>query len=121
MLRMFLWALAVALGCLGLYAFIFARPQNIILEDDLSCSITSSGEKYASYLLRKYGQDKDFRKVHFQLYRHGFYLRDFKQNKYIYVSNGDGSVCFLRRFTVDSLLLVATLDSEGKLENLRSN
>jgi hypothetical protein len=95
-----------------------ARPQNIVLEDDLTCEITRSSSTYADYILRKYGNERDHARVHYYLYRHGYYLRNFEKNTYVYISTGDGSVCPFRRFAVDTSEIIATTDSKGKLLTL---
>lgn len=97
---------------------LFSRPQNITLEDDLTCEITRNPELLSSYILKNYGSDRSFSNINYYLYRHGYYLRNFTENKYIYISSGDGNVCWLRRFDVDTGKIVLWTNGNSKVTTI---
>lgn len=99
------------------YLFVW-RPANIKIEDDLTCRTAASSRDLANYTINKYGDDLDFNEINEILYSHGYYLRNFSDSGYIYISHGDGSPCWTRKFAIDTGMIRLTLDKNMKMDTL---
>lgn len=92
-----------------------STPGNIQLEADLTCATTKSSNTMAQYIMSHYGKDKSLSNINYYLYRHGYYIRNIYERKYIYISNNEGSKCLLGIMSVDTNKIVATIDENGKV------
>jgi hypothetical protein len=111
MRKYLLGALLILILMCNAFFIIMNRPSHILLEEELTCAITNNAKSYADFIMERYGSDRDLQKVHLYLYQHGFYLRNFEKNTFVYISDGDGSKCLLRKLGVDvSTIIIRTED-----------
>lgn len=111
-------AIAVSLNFMIVFLLFVSRPANIKIEEDLTCRTASNSRALANYIVNKYGDDLDFSKINNILYSHGYYLRNVSDGSYIYISHGDGSPCWTRKFAIDTGLITLTLDKNMKMDTL---
>lgn len=95
-----------------IYFFLTARPNHIQLEGELSCEVTSSAEAYAKFMETKIKPGHSIGDAVSYLYRHGYYLRNIAGQKFHFISHGDGSVCFFRKFAVDTSMITIVADED---------
>lgn len=100
------------------YHFFIVRPPWIRIEPDLTCETTRDPNALSEYILKKYGKDGDFNNINYALFSHGYYLRGTSDKKFQYISNGDGNVCSLWRFSIDTSVIILERDEIGKVVRL---
>jgi len=111
------WFIAVSAVCY----LVFSRPYNIELEKDYTCEIARDPGKVATFIRDRYGSDGDLSKITWALYRHGFYLRNFHDETYVFISTHQGSPCLLRALAVDTAKIIVRTDANGKVLTMERN